>query len=160
MSHFNLKTLSFYGIAIGSVLFLFKTVSAYGETKLNAPANIDGSYEFIQTKNLPQCLQEQQLKLNIEQSGIYLFGNLAIQSKSTSESVVEIPFNGNFKDNQIIMSGKGNLTGCDSEINLTVSGKSENQNLVGQIQELTTGTEGTFIAKYQQSKSTKSSQNH
>jgi hypothetical protein len=37
MSHFNAKTLSFYGIAIGSVLLLFKTVSAYGETKLKAP---------------------------------------------------------------------------------------------------------------------------
>jgi hypothetical protein len=160
MSHFNLKTLSFYGIAISSVLLLFKTVSAYGETKLKAPPNIDGSYEFIQTKNLPQCLQEQQLKLNIKQSGIYLFGNLSIQSKSTSESVVEIPFNGNFKDNQIMMSGKGNLTSCNSEINLTVRGQQENQNLVGQIQELTAGSEGIFVAKYKQSKSAKSSQGH
>jgi hypothetical protein len=160
MSHFNAKTLSFYGIAIGSVLLLFNRVSAYGETKLNAPPNIDGSYQFLQTENLPKCLQEQQLKLNIEQSGIYLFGNLSIQPKSNQGNAVEIPFNGNFKSDRIIMSGKGNVSNCDSPIQLTVQGQQENQNLVGQIKDNTTGTEGAFVAKYQQSKLSKSSQGH
>ncbi len=152
MSHFNAKTLSFYGIAIGSVLLLFKTVSAYGETKLKAPPNIDGSYQFLQAENLPTCLQDQQLKLNVEQSGVYLFGNLAIQPKSGQKNVVEIPFNGNFKDNQIIMSGKGNLANCDSEVQLTIQGKHENHNLVGQIKDNLAKTEGAVVAKYQKSK--------
>ena len=161
MSHFSVKTLSFYGIAIGSVLLLFNRVSAYGETKLNAPPNINGNYQFFSTENLPDCLQEKQLNLNIEQSGIYLFGNLAVQSKSGQETV-EIPFSGNFKDNQIIMSGKGNVSNCDSEINLTVQGQQENQDLAGQIKDNAKGTEGAFVAKYQEPKSelSKSSQGH
>jgi hypothetical protein len=152
MSHFNAKTLSFYGIAISSVLILFKGVSAYGETKLKAPPHIDGSYEFLQTENLPLCLQEQQLKLNVEQSGVYLFGNLAVQPKSDKEKAVEIPFNGNFKDNQIIMSGKGNVASCDSTVQLTIQGKHEQENLVGKIKNDSAKTEGTFVAKFHKSK--------
>lgn len=152
MSHFNAKTLSFYGVAIGSVLLLFKTVSAYGETKLKAPPNIDGSYQFLQAENLPTCLQNQQLKLNVEQSGVYLFGNLAIQSQSGQENVVEIPFNGSFKDNQIIMSGKGNLANCDSEVQLTIQGKHDQENLVGQIKDDSAKTQGAFVAKFEKSK--------
>jgi hypothetical protein len=152
MSHFNAKTLSFYGVAIGSVLLLFKTVSAYGETKLKAPPNIDGSYQFLQTENLPNCLQDQQLKLNVEQSGVYLFGNLAVQPKSGEEQAVEIPFNGNFKDNQLIMSGKGNLANCDSRVQLTIQGEHDQENLVGQIKDDLAKTEGAFVAKFQKSK--------
>ena len=36
MNHLSLKSLAFYGIAIGSVALLFKVVSAYGETNLKA----------------------------------------------------------------------------------------------------------------------------
>jgi hypothetical protein len=152
MSHFSAKTLSFYGIAIGSVLLLFKTVSAYGETKLKAPSDIDGSYQFLQAENLPDCLQDQQLKLNVEQSGVYLFGNLAVQPKSSQGKIVEIPFNGNFKDKQIIMSGKGNVANCDAEVQLTVQGQHKNGNLVGQINDDVAKTEGAFVAKFQKSK--------
>lgn len=164
MSHFSVKTLSFYGIAISSVLLLFKTVSTYGETKLNAPLNINGSYQFLQAQNLPTCLQDRRLNLNVEQSGVYLFGNLevassgvspgdrAVQPKSSQAKIVEIPFNGSFKDNQIVMSGKGNLANCDSPVQLTIQGKLENQNLVGQITDNSAKTEGVFAAKLQKSK--------
>jgi hypothetical protein len=159
MSHFNTKSLSFYGVAISSVLLLFKTVSAYGETNLKAQPNINGTYQFVQTENLPDCLQEKQLNLNIEQSGIYLFGNLAVQSESEGETG-EIPLSGDFKENQIIMSGKGNVTDCNTGIELTIQGQPENQNLVGQIKDNAKGTEGAFVAKYQESKLSKSSQGH
>ena len=163
MSHFNVKTLSFYGVAISSVLLLFKVVSAYGETKLTAPQNVDGSYQFLQTENLPDCLQGQQLKLNVEQSGVYLFGNLevaspevdddrAVQPKSSQGKGVEIPFNGSFENNQIIMSGKGNVANCDSQVQLTVQGQHKNGNLVGQINDNVAKTEGAFVAKFQKSK--------
>jgi hypothetical protein len=167
MSHFNIKTLSFYAVAISSVLVLFKVVSTYGETKLNAAADIDGSYQFASAENLPDCLQGKQLNLNIEQSGVYLFGNLevassgespgvdddrAVQPKSSQGKEMKIPFNGNFKDNQIIMSGKGNLANCDSEVQLTVQGQNKNGNLVGQINDNVAKTEGAFVAKLQKSK--------
>jgi hypothetical protein len=166
MSHFNVKTLSFYSIAIGSVLLLFKVVSTYGETKLNAAPNIDGSYQFLQAQDLPDCLQGQQLKLNIEQSGIYLFGNLevallgkttgvydnrAVQLQSKPGSVVKIPLSGDLKDHQVIMSGKGNVPGCEAQLQLAIQGKHENHNLVGQIKDNLSQTEGTFSAKYSKS---------
>jgi hypothetical protein len=155
MSHFNLKTLSFYSIAIGSVLLLFKVVSTYGETKLNAAANIDGRYQFAPVANLPDCLQGKQLNLNIEQSGIYLYGHLAVaspavQPQAASASVVEIPLSGDFKDNQVIMSGKGQIPGCDGGLQLAIQGQREQQNLVGQIKDTTAQTEGNFVAKYQE----------
>lgn len=169
MSHFSPKTLSFYGVAISSVLLLFKTVSAYGETKLNAPPHIDGSYQFLQTENLPACLQDQQLILNVDQSGVYLFGNLAIapsgtkvdihndpavqakSSKSGEASVVEIPFNGSFEDNQMIMSGKGEVANCDSGVQLTIQGQQQGDNFVGQLKDDLAKTEGALVAKYQKS---------
>jgi hypothetical protein len=152
MSHFNVKTLSFYGIAIGSVLLLFKTVSAYGETKLKAPPNINGSYQLIQAENLPACFQDRQLTLNVEQSGIYLFGNLSLKNTSEQQKIEEIPLSGNFKEHQIVMSGKSKVINCDSVVQLTIQGQHDNHNLVGQIIDNTTQKEGTFIAKYQKSK--------
>jgi hypothetical protein len=149
MSHFNVKTLSFYGIAIGSVLILFKTVSAYGETKLKAPLHIDGSYQFTQAENLPACLQGQQLKLNVDQSGIYLFGSLALQPKSGEQNPVAIPFSGNFKDNLLVMSGGGEIPGCDSPMQLTIQGQPEDHSLVGQVKDDLAGTEGNFVAQDQ-----------
>jgi hypothetical protein len=153
MSHFNAKTLSFYGIAIGSVLLLFKVVSTYGETRLNAAADINGIYQFASAENLPDCLQEKQLNLNIEQSGVYLFGNLAVQAQAKPESVVEVPLSGSFQDNQIVMSGTGNVANCDSELQLAIQGKRENNNLVGQIQDNLAKTKGAFVAKYQKPES-------
>jgi hypothetical protein len=162
MSHFSVKTLSFYGIAIGSVLLLFKTVSAYGETKLKAPPHIDGSYQFTQAENLPSCLQGQKLQLNVDQSGIYLFGNLALQPKSGEQNLVEIPFNGNFKDNLLVMSGKGEFPGCDSQIQLTIQGQPDSHNLVGQVKDDLAKTEGNFVAQYQKpaSESSESATGH
>ena len=74
-SHFNFKSLTFYGVAIGSVLLLFNAVSAYGEAKLKAPAPIGKRYLLSYTQN-PNCLKSDALVLTIEQSGIYLNGSL------------------------------------------------------------------------------------
>ena len=92
MSHFNLKSLAFYGIAISSVVVLFKVVTAYGETNLKAPPPIGGPYR-ISAQNLPGCLKADTLVLNIKQSGIYLFGSL-LPAKTTAqiETVAEEQF--------------------------------------------------------------------
>jgi hypothetical protein len=162
MSHFNVKNISFYGVAISSVLILFKVVSNYGEAKLNAAANINGRYQFAPVVNLPDCLQGKQLNLKIEQSGIYLFGQLdvvvpsgetpgvddASRAVRASTKVAEIPLSGDFKDNQVIMSGKSQLEGCDARLQLALQGKREQQNLVGQIKDSVAQTEGSFVAKY------------
>lgn len=85
MSHFNLKTLSFYGAMIGSVLVLFNIVSNYGENTLKAPVKIAGNY-LLESSNLPDCLKSKKLNLTIEQSGIYLAGELSLNLPDAENS--------------------------------------------------------------------------
>ncbi len=85
MNHFNFKSLAFYGVAIGSVVILFKVVSTYGEANLKAPPAIGGNY-LIDTKNLPECLKADKLVLNIDQSGIYLFSSLVSVKENVPET--------------------------------------------------------------------------
>ncbi|MFM7574381.1 MAG: hypothetical protein ACKO4S_14795 [Snowella sp.] len=81
MGHFNHKSLTFYGVMIGSVLVLFKIVSVYGESSLKAPPNIAGNY-LLENENLPDCLKSEKLSLAIAQSGIYLTGRLTTQTQT------------------------------------------------------------------------------
>ena len=81
MGHFNLKSLTFYGAMIGSVLVLFNRVSAYGENFLKAPINISGNY-LLESQDLPDCLRSEKLSLAIAQSGIYLTGRLTTQNQT------------------------------------------------------------------------------
>ncbi|NJR50311.1 MAG: hypothetical protein HC780_12830 [Leptolyngbyaceae cyanobacterium CSU_1_3] len=81
----NLKTLTFYGCAIGFVGALFSITTAYGEANLKAAPQIDGRYR-ISTQNLPGCLKDQSLVLTIQQSGVYLTGAL-LSSDETSQTV-------------------------------------------------------------------------
>ena len=74
-SHFNFKSLTFYGVAIGFVLILFNLVTRYGEANLKAPARIDGRYR-LSIAQLPDCLKSADPVLTIQQSGIYLNGFL------------------------------------------------------------------------------------
>jgi hypothetical protein len=75
MTHFNLKSLTFYGGAITAVVVLFEVVTAYGESNLKAPINIDGRYRLSYTQQ-PDCLNSNASILTIQQSGIYLNGSL------------------------------------------------------------------------------------
>ena len=153
MSHFSAKSLTFYGVAITSVLVLFKVVSAYGETNLKAASDIGGTYKITRSQNFPDCLAEQKLNLTVEQSGIYLFGHLALQSESNKENKTEFPLSGDFKNEEIIMSGKGNLANCDSELQLAIEAHREKDNLIGKIKDNSSGSEGIFTAHYQEVKS-------
>ena len=101
MANHRLNHLTFYGIAIGSVLALFKFVSTYGETQIKAPVNVNGVYE-LQSNNLPSCLAGQPLELDIEQSGVYLFGHLALNSDKAPK---KIPLSGNLEGNKVVMKG-------------------------------------------------------
>ena len=101
MANHKLNHLTFYGIAIGSVLVLFKFVSTYGETQIKAPVNVNGAYE-LQSNNLPSCLAGQPLELDIEQSGVYLFGHLAVNSDKDPK---KIPLSGDLEGNKVVMKG-------------------------------------------------------
>jgi hypothetical protein len=176
-NHLNLKTLSFYGAMIGSVVVLFKVVSAYGETNLKAPNNLSGSYSVI-SENLPPCLQSQRLtdlniprktpnpvlNLNIEQSGIYVFANLSLtaddHTNNTSAKEVKIPLTGKIKHQEAIsLTGKGNqLKACPQlatnnpqgfpNVQFTPKGK---ENLTGEIRWNSSSPATIFTAQLQES---------
>ena len=115
MSHFNIKSLAFYGIAIGSVTVLFKVVTAYGEANLKAAPAIAGDYRFDAT-NFPECLKSDAFVLTIEQSGVYLSGNLKsdnkpVDGKTTTPEKPSLA--GKWENQGLSLSGVvPNLTGC------------------------------------------------
>ncbi|MCL1467236.1 hypothetical protein, partial [Argonema galeatum] len=140
MSHFNFKSLAFYGTAIASVVLLFKVVTDYGQN-LKAPLPIDGRYR-ITAQNLPECLQSDDLVLSIQQSGIYLNGSLLAVSKnvempnSASETIIhQKPFLvGRWKNQQLTLSGSVNkLSSCNNKVNLSIQANINQETLNGEM---------------------------
>lgn len=109
MNHFNFKSLSFYGVAICSVLILFKIVTNYGENKLKAPLPLKQSYRLIFGEKLPDCNQPDIAILNINQSGVYLNGSLLptnINAQQTSTTEQYPTFSGRYKNKNISLSSQ------------------------------------------------------
>lgn len=132
-SHFNFKSLAFYGGAIAFVLILFNVVSTYGIANLKAPPNINGRYQ-ISAQNLPGCLKSETLVLSIQQSGIYLGGSLLPgNSDKEATSVSARPsLAGKFEHQQVSLVGKApQLANCDRPVK--IEGKFEGKTLTGQI---------------------------
>lgn len=134
MNHLSLKSLAFYGIAIGSVSLLFKVVTAYGEANLKAPPAIAGSYRF-DAKNLPECLKSDFLVLTIEQSGVYLSGNLrsGTSDGDRQKTAEEKPaLFGKWENQGLSLSGTvPNLAGCSES---TVTGENSSVKLRGIVE--------------------------
>ncbi len=109
MNHLNFKSLSFYSIAICSVLLLFKTVTNYGEKNLKAPLSLKESYRLTLAEKLPDCNQPDTILLNIHQSGVYLNGFFVpanINSQQTSTIEEHPTLNGRYKNKNISLIGK------------------------------------------------------
>ncbi|MBG1268764.1 hypothetical protein [Nostoc sp. WHI] len=105
MNHFNFKSLIFYGVAISSVLLLFKTVSAYGENNLKAPPPVNGRYRLTLAENLPNCEKSDTLTLNVEQSGIYLNASV-LPANANPDTDEKHSLTGMLKNQQLDLSGK------------------------------------------------------
>ncbi|RAM50750.1 MAG: hypothetical protein C6Y22_15680 [Hapalosiphonaceae cyanobacterium JJU2] len=108
MNHLNFKSISFYGVAIFSVLLLFKTVTNYGENNLKAPPYLKESYSLKFGEKLSDCNQPDTVILDIHQSGVYLNGvllptNLNYQQMSTLKE--HSTLNGRYKNQNISLSG-------------------------------------------------------
>ncbi|MBX9255093.1 hypothetical protein H1Q63_14285 [Desmonostoc muscorum CCALA 125] len=107
MNHFNFKSLAFYGVAISSVLLLFKAVTVYGESNLKAPPKVSDRYRLTLAENLPNCEKSDTLTLNIQQSGIYL--NASILPANANDDIDEKhSLTGILKNQQLNLSGKIN----------------------------------------------------
>jgi hypothetical protein len=99
--------LTFYGGAISAVLILFKAVTAYGESNLKAPTDIDGLYRLSYTQQ-PGCSKSNAPVLTIQQSGIYLNGSLLPTPTSVQQptSAEESSLTGQMSNQHLNLAGK------------------------------------------------------
>jgi hypothetical protein len=136
MSHFNLKSLAFYGGAIGAVVVLFSVVTAYGNTHLKAPPAVTGRYR-LNAQNLPGCLKAEALILTIQQSGEYLGGSLspanAVEKKGTQKKST---LTGELVNQHLSLSGPvPGVPTCNKSANPAVaSRRSSSVKIQGQLQ--------------------------
>lgn len=134
MSHFNLKSLAFYGTAIGSVVVLFSVVTSYGNSHLKASPAVDGRYR-LDAENLPGCLKGSPLVLTIQQSGEYLGGYLLpadiVEKKLTQKKV---SLSGKLHNQQLSLSGLvPGITRCQKGTTVVIQGQLQGKTFVGKI---------------------------
>ncbi len=137
-NHFKIQSLMFYGIAIGSVLILFKVVSAYGETNLKAPTSIDGFYRLTLAQNLPNCPKSSNLILDIQQSGIYLNGSLlpaSSNAQQTRSGEKRPSLSGKISNQQLNLAGTVPIsTFCNSQSQqVSIQSLVQGENLTGKL---------------------------
>ncbi len=107
MSHFSLKSLTFYGLAIGSVVTLFAVVTAYGEANLKAALPISGDYSF-RVPPFKGCSATHPVNLSIQQSGIYVaaaLNNAQTLKTKDKPSAKAMTLNGQWKNQQLSLEG-------------------------------------------------------
>ncbi|HEY9690839.1 MAG TPA: hypothetical protein V6D15_01405 [Oculatellaceae cyanobacterium] len=162
-SHFNLKTLSFYAVAIGSVVILFNVVSAYGEANIKAPPVINGNYR-LKAKNLPECVNSADLILHIQQSGIYLNGSLLPATNDSHVQTIaeEKPsLNGQLQNQQVQLSGSAPFLNNCNNPTVEMQGTVDDKNLQGTITLSPSYQKVEFIAeKVQETKQTEAQPKH
>lgn len=133
--HFSPRSLAFYGIAIVSVVVLFSIATAFGESKLKAPRNIDGQYA-ISDAALPGCLSGKKSALIVQQSGIYITGALipADADERVIRTAKERPLlHGDWNNRELTLRGSlAYLTNCQEQISIV--GTIEQDTLSGQLQ--------------------------
>jgi hypothetical protein len=160
MNRLNSSYIKFYVITIALVAVLFSAVTSYGEKNLQAPPRLSGSYK-IEAGNLPNCLKDKSLLLVIQQSGIYISGDLQSDSdRSESKSVSQdnFPLAGRWQDGKFSIAGAvTQVEGCDRAKQLAISGTPTNKELEGQIS--FAGNTSNFTALLQEPKR-KSSPSH
>jgi len=147
MSHFNFKSLAFYGGAIAVVVVLFETVTAYGETQLKAPPVIEGRYpiSFVQK---PSCLKSDPLVLTIQQSGSYLNASLSAANtngKGATTAQEKPSLTGRLSNQQVSIAGTSTI--CHNAVSqaqttvpndnqpsqVNIQGRLEGKNLEGKM---------------------------
>ncbi|TAF11129.1 MAG: hypothetical protein EAZ77_01805 [Nostocales cyanobacterium] len=104
MNNFKFKSLAISGIAIASVLILFKTVTVYGENQLRSTPLIHNRYRLTLAKNLPNCEKANTQILNIQQSGIYLNASL-LPVTANADTKIQLALTGILQNQQLELSG-------------------------------------------------------
>jgi hypothetical protein len=148
MSHFNLKSLAFYGTAIGAVVVLFSVTTSYGESHVKAPLDIDGRYS-IASQNLPDCLAGRSLMLDLKQSGTYL--SAALVEATATEKVIKAveqrpPLSGEWNTQQFSLAGSLlHIEGCQGKV--TIAGTIQDKTMNGTLSLNAPSGQASFTAQ-------------
>lgn len=167
MNHLKFQSLAFYGVAIGSVLILFKVVTTYGEANVKAPAPIEGRYRLALEGSIPNCSPVSNLVLGIQQSGIYLNGFLspAQISQDSSTAAEKSSLTGALNNQQLLLSGKVPTNLCSNPAawdanSVTIQAQIQKESLAGKLV-LSASKEFKFTAlRENPPQSTQNSSNH
>ena len=151
-NHFNLKSLAFYGAAIGLVVVLFSITTNYGEAYVKAPRDIDGHYP-INGDDLPGCLKSNRLVLDIKQSGVYLTGALLAadaSEKATKAIEQHPPLTGQWNQQLSLAGSLTHLKACEGTI--TIKGSINQDNKLDGTISLNSAETKNFTAQRQKPK--------
>jgi hypothetical protein len=108
LSHFDRKSIIFYGVAISAVVTLFSAVTRYGNARLQAPLAIGGNYQ-LQIEPSQPCPQPPALQLRIQQSGIFVNGALTAASPDAQPpktGTAPLTLDGRWRSPQLDLAGQ------------------------------------------------------
>jgi hypothetical protein len=135
LSHFDRKSLIFYGVAISSVVTLFSVVSRYGTARLKAPIAIEGNYQ-LQVEPSEQCSEPPALELRLQQSGIFVNGVLTAAGPESDKAGGE-PFSldGSWRSPELDLAGRSPaMTVCGQSVEqVAIAGTHEGESFSGQL---------------------------
>jgi hypothetical protein len=122
MNVFSAKSIGLYSLAIGSAIGFFQIVTSYGEAHIKAPISVAGNY-LITAQNLPDCLQQKQLVLKLQQSGVYLNASIVKDKQDLTNNRDTRPtFSGRLQARQLNLSGTLPPEICPQSSQLQIAG--------------------------------------
>lgn len=162
MSHFDRKSLIFYGVAISSVVTLFSVVSRYGTAHLQAPIAIEGNYQ-LQIEPSELCAEPPSLQLRIQQSGIFVNGALMIASPEAKPArVAPFTLDGRWRSPELELAGRSPaITACGQPVERVAIASTHNgDSLSGQLTFTGLPTPLTFNSQFLPARTPASSTSH
>ncbi len=121
MKNFSARSLGLYSLAIGGSIAFFLLITSYGEAHIKAPLAITGRYSIVD-RNLPNCLQNKQLLLDLQQSGIYLNASLVENSGNATSTTTRPTLSGQLSDRQLNLSGPLPIAICPQLTSVRIVG--------------------------------------
>jgi hypothetical protein len=139
MNVFSAKSIGLYSLAIGSSIGFFQIVTSYGEANIKAPISVTGNY-LITAQNLPNCLQQKQLVLKLQQSGVYLNASIVKDKQDLTNNRDTRPtFSGRLQERQLNLSGTLPPEICPQSSQLKIAGTITNTSTATERQQLLQG---------------------
>jgi hypothetical protein len=122
MNVLSAKSIGLYSLAVGSAIGFFQMVTSYGEANISAPIAVNGNY-LITAQNLPDCLQQKQLLLKLQQSGVYLNASLLKNTPEIPTTRDTRPtFSGRLQQRKLSLSGTLPPEICPQPSQLDITG--------------------------------------